>query len=61
MPRITIEVKDEHEGERIQLALADPTMRALIVTVGLLLPMTDRQRRRVLAYVNDKLEEERGA
>lgn len=54
--RMAIEVKDRGEGNAIKTALEDPVTRALVVTVGLLQPLDDGGRRRVLNYVIDKLE-----
>ena len=56
--KITIAVKDRMEADAVAAAWADPTTRALVITCGVLLLLpTDRARRRVLAYVADKLAE----
>lgn len=57
--KIEIEVKDASEGTAICAALADPTTRALVVTMGLLLPLSPRARKRTMAYVVDVLDEHR--
>ena len=57
---VRIEVKDKSEGESIQRALEDPATRAFVAIVGTLLPLGDRARRRVLTFVNDKLNEDAG-
>lgn len=57
---IHLAVKDQAEGESIERALADPMTRAFIVIVGTLLPLGDRERTRVLTFINDKVNEEAG-
>lgn len=54
----TIDVKDRNEGNAIALALEDPTTRAMVTMVGYLLPLSPKQRERVLAFVADKLSDE---
>jgi hypothetical protein len=53
-----IEVKDRRELDAIKSALHDPITRAFVVCVGILLPLSDRQRKRVMFYVSDVLDEE---
>lgn len=57
---IHIEVKDKTEGDNIERALNDPMTRAFIVIVGVLLPLGDRARTRILTFVNDKLHDDAG-
>jgi len=54
--RVAIEVKDKGEATAIKAALEDPITRALVVTVGLLKPLDDGGRRRVMNFVIDKFE-----
>lgn len=56
--KTTIEVKDRKEADAIKTALEDPTTRAFVVVVGTLLPLTIRERKRVMTFVADKLEDE---
>jgi len=57
--RAWIEVENRKEGQAIQAGLADPSVKAFVVVVGVLntLP-TDRARARVLRYVADQLAEQ---
>jgi len=57
--KIAIEVKDRGEGDAIRLALGDPTTRAFVVVMGVLLPLTSGGRRRVLSFIADQLEEDK--
>ncbi len=57
---IQISVKDKTEGEAIERALTDPMTRAFVVIVGTMLPLGDRERTRILTFVNDKLNDEAG-
>lgn len=58
MKTVRLPVKDRAEATAIQTAMADPTTRAMVVTMGLLMQLpTDGARRRVLVYVADKLRE----
>lgn len=54
----TIDVKDRNEGNAIARALDDPTMRATVTTIGYLLPLSPKDRQRVLTFVADKLSDE---
>jgi len=56
--KATIEVKDRKEADAVRVGLEDPAVRAFVVIIGLLLPMTQRQRKRVLQYVMDKIDED---
>lgn len=56
--KATIDVKDRNEGNAIRDGLQIPTMRAAVIIAGLLLPLSDRARKRVLDFVVDKLDEE---
>lgn len=59
--KIQIEVNTREEGEAIKRALADATIRATVLCAGTLLRLpTDRARERVLAFVQDKLDEVNG-
>ncbi len=56
--KVAIDVKDRREGELVRQALADPSTRAFVNIMGALLPLTARERKRVLAFATDKLDEE---
>lgn len=56
--KATVEVADRKEADAVRAGLEDPAVRAFVVITGLLLPMTQRQRKRVLQYVTDKLNED---
>lgn len=57
--KASIEVKSRDEAAHISRAMEDPATRALVVTIGALLSLrTAGERRRVLQWVNDRLEEE---
>ena len=60
MPKIRIEVKDKTEGENIQRALDDPATRCFVNIVGALLPLGAANRKRVLSFVNDAMNEGAG-
>jgi hypothetical protein len=57
---LRIAVKDQAEAEAIERALTDPSTRAFLVVVGVLLPFGDRARTRILSFINDKADEEAG-
>lgn len=59
--KIKIDVKDQEEGAALRAGLAVPEIRAHVVVFGILAPLSARARQRVLAFVQDKLEEERPA
>lgn len=60
--KVMIPVQNSSEATAISAAMADPATRALVVVLGSLLQLpTDRARRRVLAMVKDKLDEEEEA
>ena len=56
--KASIEVTDRREAEAIRTGLEDPTVRAFVIIMGLLLPLPQRSRKRVLEYVTDRLDEE---
>jgi len=57
--KISIDVADRQEADRIRRALADPQVRAFVNIVGALASLSsDRARERVLRFVDDHLEEE---
>lgn len=56
--KTTIEVQSKQEGELIKTALDDPTTRAFVQIIGALLPFSPKARARILAFVNDNLEQE---
>jgi hypothetical protein len=60
--KTTIEVKDRKEAAAIRAGLENPSVRAFVLIMGVLeaLP-SDRARKRVLAYVADKFDEENEA
>jgi hypothetical protein len=54
-----IDVKNRNEGQTIRRALADPQVRAFVLTMGTLLALpSDRARERVLRFVDDRLSED---
>lgn len=57
--KATIDVKDRAEADRVRTALADPETRALVNVLGALLPLSERERKRALTFVADKLAEDR--
>ena len=52
-----VEVKDRTERNAVEVALADPEVRAFVVVVGTLLPFSQRARERTLSFVSDSLDE----
>lgn len=56
--KASIEVKDRKEADAIRTALEDPVIRTSVVICGLLLPFSERARKRVLTFVMDKLDED---
>lgn len=58
--RMAFDVENRKEGELIKRALDDPATRALVKVIGALLPLSSGGRRRVLNYVQDRLDEEAG-
>lgn len=56
--KATVEVKDRREAEAVRVGLEDPAVRAFVIIMGVLLPLTSRQRARVMQYVTDKLDED---
>lgn len=53
--RITVANRDEKLA--LEAGLGDQQVRAFVTVVGLLLPLSERARRRVLAFVSDQLDE----
>lgn len=59
---MTLEVGNEQEKAAVDAAMADPATRAFVLVMGTLLKLpTDQARRRVLAYTQDRLKEEKKA
>lgn len=56
--KATVEVSDKREASAIRTGLEDPAVRAFVVIVGVLKPLTSRTRARVMQYVTDKLDED---
>jgi hypothetical protein len=56
--KANIQVSDRKEADAIRAGLDDPAVRAFVVIVGILLPLSDRARKRVMTYVTDRLEEQ---
>lgn len=52
-----VEVNSKSEGEAIKTALDDPTVRAIAIVLGVLKPLSEKARGRVLAYIRDQLDE----
>jgi len=59
--KASIDVKTRAEKEAIERALADPQMLAFVTIVGILQPLTDGGRRRVLAFIAEHNDEARCA
>lgn len=51
-----INVIDEQEAEQLRAGLKDPSTRALVKVIGILLPLNDRQRADALNKVCNELE-----
>jgi hypothetical protein len=56
--KATIQVNDKREAEAVRVGLEDPAVRAFVVIMGVLMPLTPRARARVMQYVTDKLDED---
>ncbi|MEN3329098.1 MAG: hypothetical protein V7638_3905 [Acidobacteriota bacterium] len=56
--QIEIEVMNQTEAEAIQRALEQPDVLAYVKIVGLLLPMGQRARERILRYAVDVVGEQ---
>ncbi len=56
--KASIEVKDRREADAIRTGLDDPAVRAFVVIMGTLKPLSKRAQARVLHYVRDRFEEE---
>jgi hypothetical protein len=60
--KLTLEVENREEGELIRDGLGDPIVRAFVKIMGALSRVpSDRAKARILRYVSDKIDEERGA
>ena len=57
--KATIDVESRSEGERLRQGLEDPSVRAFVQIIGVLKPMSERARARVMQYVVDKLDEDK--
>ncbi len=57
--KIEFEVDSEQQAAAIERAMTDPEVRAFVIVVGALMPHTPRARSRMLAYVQDQIDEER--
>jgi len=55
--KVCIPVKTRAEKTAIETAMADPQIRAFVIVVGLLQPLSDGGRRRVLNFIADHLHE----
>lgn len=53
MASVTIECRDADEADAIRVGLADPVARSMIAMVGILMPLTPKERDEVLAKVCD--------
>jgi len=51
--RITVLDVTTDEAQAIRVALTQPDVRAFAITVGLLTPLSDQGRRRVMQFVHD--------
>jgi hypothetical protein len=57
--KVSIEVKDRQEAAAVRAAMDDAEVRAFVLIVGTLLPLSEGGRRRVLQFVSDQVAEER--
>lgn len=55
--KVAVTVTDKSEGERLNNALRDEAARALMNVVGALMPLSARDRHRVLAFVESGFED----
>ena len=53
-----IPVEDRKAATDMERALEDPAMKAFVLIVGALKPLSQRARQRVLSFVADKLDED---
>lgn len=59
--KVSVEATNRSEAEAIRRAMKHAPTKALVLVIGHLLKLpSDRARRRVLACVADKLQEEQG-
>jgi len=57
--KANIEVRSRDEASAIKTGLEDPAIRAFVVVMGVLMTLpSDRARKRVLTYVEDRFREE---
>jgi hypothetical protein len=56
--KATIDVESRQEAETLRTGLSDPSVRAFVAIVGVLMPLTQRARQRTMTYVADKLAED---
>lgn len=57
--KVAIEVETREQAGMVKTAMADCTVRAFVLVSGALLSLpSDRARRRVLALIQDRLDEE---
>lgn len=56
--KVAINVKDKSEAERVTDAMRDQTTRALMNVVGALMPLTARERHRVLAFIESSFSDD---
>ena len=56
--KATIDVKNREEAKHIATAMEDPATRALVIIIGALLSLSTGERRRVMQWVTDRLQEE---
>ena len=55
--KVAFDVKDRAEGDRVKVAMGDETARALMTITGALMPLSVRDRKRVLAFVESGFED----
>jgi hypothetical protein len=54
--KVAIEVKDRAEGDRVKVALAHETTRAVLIVMGALLPLPTQAQKDVLHFVGTQLD-----
>ena len=54
--KAAIEVRDRAEADRIKTSMSDETTRAVMNVMGALMPLADKDRPRVLAFVASGFE-----
>ena len=51
--KVAIEVENREQAEAVRVAWQDPQVRAFVITIGILAPLSNGAKRRILNYVAD--------